>query len=94
MSAKPAVVLGALIGLYIVTTWAFPEHCRASGLGVALGIGRFGAILGPAIGGLLIGFGWSKAAYFPLFAALLVVGGVSLAGVRIRLAAQGVAGFE
>jgi MFS transporter, AAHS family, benzoate transport protein len=40
-----------LLGAYI--TRFYPSHNRATGIGWALGIGRFGAIVGPLIGGAL-----------------------------------------
>ncbi|MBE2966635.1 MFS transporter [Burkholderia cepacia] len=41
-----------LLGAYI--TRYYPPHNRATGIGWALGIGRFGAIAGPLIGGWLV----------------------------------------
>jgi AAHS family 4-hydroxybenzoate transporter-like MFS transporter len=36
----------------------YPARVRTTGMGWALGIGRLGAIGGPALGGLLLGLGW------------------------------------
>lgn len=44
-----------LLGAYI--TRYYPPHNRATGIGWALGIGRFGAIAGPLIGGWLVQVG-------------------------------------
>ncbi|RQM53623.1 MFS transporter [Burkholderia vietnamiensis] len=44
-----------LLGAYI--TRYYPPHSRATGIGWALGIGRFGAIAGPLIGGWLVQIG-------------------------------------
>ena len=68
--------LGGLIGLYSVAARLYPDHNRASGVGLAIGAGRFGAILGPVVGGILIGMQWEMANYFLLFAVPLVLAGM------------------
>jgi MFS transporter, AAHS family, 4-hydroxybenzoate transporter len=55
-------VSGAQIGLNAVTAASYPTEIRATAIGWALGIGRVGSILGPVIGGLLLGIGWTPAA--------------------------------
>lgn len=65
--------LGGLIGLYSIAARLYPQHIRASGVGFAIGAGRFGAILGPYTGGVLIGLGWEMANYFILLALPLLV---------------------
>lgn len=47
-------VVGGQFGLNAVASIAYPTFMRATGAGWALGVGRFGAILGPIIGALLI----------------------------------------
>ncbi|MBL4622788.1 MAG: MFS transporter [Immundisolibacteraceae bacterium] len=68
--------LGGLIGLYSVAARFYPDYNRASGVGLAIGAGRFGAILGPLIGGILIGMDWQMANYFLLLAIPLVLAGL------------------
>ena len=53
-------VLGNQLGLNAVAGLCYPTIIRANGAGWALGIGRFGAIVGPLIGGQLL------AAHMPL----------------------------
>jgi MFS transporter, AAHS family, 4-hydroxybenzoate transporter len=48
-------LLGGQIGLNALASTIYPTFVRSSGAGWALGIGRIGSILGPVIGGLLIG---------------------------------------
>jgi len=48
-------VLGNQLGLNAVAGLSYPTKIRANGAGWALGVGRFGAILGPLIGGQLLG---------------------------------------
>ena len=49
------LVLGIQSGINVAGAMIYPTSLRANGSGWQLGIGRFGAILGPAIGGLLLG---------------------------------------
>ena len=45
----------AITGMYAIFAKAFPTHVRASGTGVAVGIGRGGSVLAPIIAGFLFG---------------------------------------
>jgi AAHS family 4-hydroxybenzoate transporter-like MFS transporter len=45
---------GAQVGLNALSATLYPTSARASGVGWALGVGRFGAILGPLIAGTLM----------------------------------------
>ena len=60
--------LGGLIGLYSLAARLYPTSSRATGVGLAIGAGRFGAILGPYAGGVLISLGWPMGHYFALLA--------------------------
>ncbi|HEX2796098.1 MAG TPA: MFS transporter, partial [Immundisolibacter sp.] len=60
--------LGGLIGLYSLAARLYPASSRATGIGLAIGAGRFGAILGPYLGGVLISLGWPMGRYFALLA--------------------------
>ena len=66
----------------------YPDISRATALGWSLGVGRFGAILGPVLGGLVVGsslgFEWN----FYLFAAFALVGAVLILGVPRRARAS------
>jgi AAHS family 4-hydroxybenzoate transporter-like MFS transporter len=42
----------------------YPTSLRSTGVGWSLGIGRFGSILGPVVGGGLIGLQWSNSSLF------------------------------
>jgi MFS transporter, AAHS family, 4-hydroxybenzoate transporter len=42
----------------------YPTALRSTGIGWSLGIGRIGSILGPVLGGILIGLDWSSASLF------------------------------
>ena len=47
-------VVGGQIGANALTASSYPTPIRSTGVGWALGIGRIGSIIGPAIGGLLL----------------------------------------
>ena len=57
-------LLGGQVGLNALAGTIYPTFVRASGAGWALGIGRIGSILGPVIGGVLIGLKLSMPALF------------------------------
>ena len=58
--AALACGLGSTGGQAAMNTAAsliYPVNCRPTGVGAALGVGRFGAILGPLIGGAIVALG-------------------------------------
>jgi len=74
--------LGGLIGLYSLAARLYPASSRATGIGLAIGAGRFGAILGPYAGGVLISLGWPMGRYFALLALPLMAVAAILRRVR------------
>ena len=69
-----------LLNAYI--TGYYPGYARAAGIGWALGIGRFGGILGPVLGGLLVGAGTPLPWIFGTFAAVAIAGALLILAVR------------
>lgn len=53
---------------------AYPAHARASAVGVALGVGRIGAIAGPTVGGWILAADFAPKWNFVLFALPAVLG--------------------
>jgi AAHS family 4-hydroxybenzoate transporter-like MFS transporter len=49
---------GAQTGLNAFAPSCYPTVARATGVSWMLGMGRFGSILGSAVGGTLLGLGW------------------------------------
>src|SRR5581483_5379552 len=47
-------LLGGQVGLNALAGTLYPTFIRSTGAGWALGVGRIGSILGPALGGVLI----------------------------------------
>jgi AAHS family 4-hydroxybenzoate transporter-like MFS transporter len=66
--------LGAQFGNNAASGLLYPTAVRARGVGWALGIGRFGSMLGPLIGGVLIGLKLPLAQLFFWAAAPMLVG--------------------
>jgi predicted MFS family arabinose efflux permease len=70
-----AFVLGfflfaSAVGFYATFVRVFPTHVRATGTGLAIGLGRFGGMLGPALGGWLMAIGTSR----PSIAGIMALG--------------------
>lgn len=76
-------IQGGFVGMYSLAARLYPTEIRATGVGWAVGAGRIGAILGPLLGGLLIGAGLSMSVNFMLFAVPAVVSGAAILFVRI-----------
>jgi AAHS family 4-hydroxybenzoate transporter-like MFS transporter len=57
-------VVGGQPGLNALSASYYPTYLRATGVGAGLGIGRIGAIVGPYIGGVLIGRQWTSEELF------------------------------
>ncbi|WP_316192227.1 MULTISPECIES: MFS transporter [unclassified Bradyrhizobium] len=80
-------VIGGQIGCNAYAARVYPTYIRATGLGWALGIGRFGSILGVTIGGLMLAAQWSipslfQASAVPQLCSALVMVGLALLGMR------------
>ena len=59
-----AFVIGGNNSLVGLTAVLYPTYIRATGVGWALGIGRFGSIVGPILGGVLLKAGWDRTSLF------------------------------
>jgi AAHS family 4-hydroxybenzoate transporter-like MFS transporter len=67
--------LGAQFGNNAASGLLYPTAFRSSGVGWALGIGRFGSIVGPLVGGLFVGMKVPAQQFF-VFAAMPMVAGL------------------
>ena len=52
-------VVGSQPGLNALSGAYYPTYIRSTGIGAGLGVGRIGAIVGPAIGGMFMASHWS-----------------------------------
>ena len=68
----------AMAGLYAVGPPLYPTAVRTTGMGWAIGIGRFGAILAPLASGALLDRGWLPAQLYYFFSASFVVAAVAI----------------
>ena len=66
---------GGFTGLYATAAKLYPTDIRSTGIGWAIGLGRSGAVAGPAIAGYLIAAGLDMSANFILFAVPMAIGG-------------------
>jgi MFS transporter, AAHS family, 4-hydroxybenzoate transporter len=78
---------GCQPGINAISGALYPAHIRSTGAGWALGVGRVGQIVGPLVGGLLLGLGWQPRATFlvasgPAFCVALAM--ATLAHLRSR----------
>ena len=69
-------IQGGFVGLYSVAARIYPTEIRNTGVGWAVGAGRIGAIVGPLLGGILIGLGLSMSINFIVFAVPTLLGGI------------------
>jgi AAHS family 4-hydroxybenzoate transporter-like MFS transporter len=88
--------VGAHLGLSALAGELYPTFMRGTGVGWALGIGRFGSLISPVLGGFLLAWQWQVTSIFlavalPAFLAalfVLSVGLVSSAREEIRFKLQ------
>ena len=66
---------GGFTGLYATAAKIYPTEIRSTGVGWAIGLGRSGAVAGPAIAGYLIVAGFDMASNFIFFAVPMAIGG-------------------
>lgn len=86
-----SVIVGGQIAMNAITASYYPASIKSTGVGWALGVGRIGSIIGPLLGGLLLGMGWEgmavvKAAIAPTLLAAVAV--FSLRAILRRSANQ------
>jgi benzoate transport len=65
-----------IVGLYAIFAHAYPTHVRATGTGFAIGVGRGGSVLAPAVAGFLFegGFGVPSTSIVMALGSLLAAG--------------------
>lgn len=75
---------GGFTGFYAAASKVYPTEIRSTGIGWAIGLGRFGAVAGPAIAGYLIAAGFGMSANFIFFAVPMAVGGFIAYRLHVR----------
>lgn len=95
--------IGTQVLIYGFVSNFYPTEARAAGVAWCAGFGRLGGIIGPVIGGLLIGAGISSVTAFYLFAGIALIGAAATmlvvtpkpaAGPNVPLSAPGFATSE
>ena len=83
------VVQGAQAGLNALSATFYPTSIRSTGVGWALGVGRFGSIVGPVFGGIMMSLEWSPRQIFFVGAipALLAALAILLSYFRVGISA-------
>jgi MFS family permease len=77
-------VQGGFSGFYTLAAQMYPSEVRSSGIGWAIGIGRGGSVIGPLMGGFLLGQQLPLWLVFLCFAVPLALSGILAAFVRHR----------
>lgn len=75
---------GGFMGLYAVAAKLYPTRIRSTGIGWAIGLGRFGAVVGPALAGYLIAAGLDMSMNYYLFAVPMAIGGILAWRTHVR----------
>lgn len=69
---------GSMTGYYAIAARAYPTEIRTTGVGWGIGLGRIGAVVSPALTGLLLVWGWSMDGLYLFFAVpMLFVGWIA-----------------
>ncbi len=75
---------GGFTGLYGAAAKVYPTAVRSTGIGWSIGLGRSGAVAGPAIAGYLIAAGFNMSANFYLFAIPMAISGAIAYRLHLR----------
>ena len=79
---------GAAVAFYVILARAFPVHVRASGTGFGIGMGRAGAVIGPALAGVLFAGGTPLAVVMILLATGSLVAAVAIYFLKLNNAEE------
>ncbi len=82
------LVAGASSGLIAVAASLYPTQARSTGIGWAMGAGRFGQILGPLAIGMLVASGWGPSGIFVAAAVPCVVAAAIVLVLRATVAGR------
>jgi MFS family permease len=75
-------VQGGFNSMYPASTRIYPSEIRSTGVGLAMGMGRFGAILGPSLFGLMADAGASISMRFVIFSLPIVLAAVFINRIK------------
>lgn len=78
------LVNGCVAGMYTITPALYEPEARATGVGIALGVGRAGAILAPIAAGVLLDAGWTTVQLYLALAVVFLIGAMAVGLIRNR----------
>jgi MFS transporter, AAHS family, 4-hydroxybenzoate transporter len=78
------LVQGGFNAFYPATTRIYPDSIRSTGVGMAMGVGRLGAILGPTLFGFFTDWGFSVANRFIFFSIPLLIAAILVQTIRSK----------
>jgi MFS family permease len=67
----------SMVGLYVITPAIYPTEVRNTGTGLAIGVGRCGAIASPYAAGVLLAAGLAPANVYVIFGVPVLVAAVA-----------------
>lgn len=78
-------VCSGTAAFYAIVPALYPTLARSTGFGVVIGVGRFGGIAAPIVGGAAFDAGLGMGAAFTLFALPMLVAGLCVVGLHLGL---------
>lgn len=76
---------GCIIGAYAAVPQLYPTEVRTTGTGLAIGVGRWGGVISPALAGWLLDARWTGPELYYLFSIPLFAAGVAALLLKFRL---------
>ena len=78
-------LIGAMIGLYTIGPALYDSKSRVTGIGLAIGVGRLGAIVAPFAGGLMLEAELEVSLIYAVFAAPLVLAAFAVRSISLPM---------
>ncbi len=78
-------LIGAMIGLYTIGPALYDSKSRVTGVGLAIGVGRLGAIAAPFVGGLMIEADLEVRLIYAAFAAPLILAAFAVRSIKLPM---------
>ena len=78
-------LIGAMIGLYTIGPALYDSKSRVTGVGLAIGVGRLGAIAAPFVGGLMIEADLEVSLIYAAFAAPLILAAFAVRSIKLPM---------
>ena len=78
-------LIGAMIGLYTIGPALYDAKSRVTGVGLAIGVGRLGAIAAPFAGGVMLEADLDVSLIYAVFAAPLVLAAFAVRSISLPM---------